>query len=61
MRTIIEGERGKHPIYVFTYLCQAKNVRKRNPGQRYPVRPRRLAPDMGLSSEEGEDRGFPLP
>ncbi len=36
LRAILEPCRGQHAIFVFTYLCQAHNVVRRKPGQRYP-------------------------
>ena len=35
IRILLANERGKHPIYVYTYVCR-RNRGKRRKGQRYP-------------------------
>ena len=35
LRALIEGARGHHPIFVFTYLCQRGRAKRRK-GERYP-------------------------
>src|SRR3546814_3955156 len=55
MRAFLQGLRGQHPIYVFTYVCaKSRGMRKR--GERYPYTKNGWRKDFKAATKAAEDR-----